>query len=245
MRIPRIFQELPLIEGATVSLDEAGSHHLGQVLRVKAGEQVILFNGTGGEYFGDIVSVGKRSVEVHLTYFNEADRASPLHVHLGQVMGKGERMDYALQKAVELGVTEITPLTSHRCEVRLQGERLAKKQQQWQQLVIAACEQSGLNVVPRVHAPIPLSDWLAQTQAECRWLLHTDGDHTALFNRPAPGSVAIAVGPEGGFDDDEALLAREQGFQCVTVGPRVWRTETAPVVMLSLLQHRWGDLTGD
>lgn len=245
MRIPRIYQEIPLIEGTTVTLDAAGSHHLGQVLRIQTGEQVMLFNGTGGEYFGDVVGLGKRGVDIHLTYFNDTDRASPLHVHLGQVMGKGDRMDYAVQKAVELGVTEITPLSSHRCEVRLQGDRLIKKQQQWQQLVIAACEQSGMNIVPRVHTPIPLADWLAKVDAECRWLLHTDGDHTSVFNREAPASIALAIGPEGGFDDEEAQLAKEKGFSCVTVGPRIWRTETAPVVMLSLLQHHWGDLTGD
>lgn len=242
MKIPRIFQEQPLLEGNTVTLNEQGSHHIAQVLRMKPGEQVLLFNGTGGEYFGDIVAVSKRSVEVQLTYFNEVDRTSPLAVHLGQVIGKGDHMDYALQKAVELGISEITPLFSRRCEVRLSGERLEKKLQQWQQWVISACEQSGLNIVPKVHTPIALTVWAAQVQAERKWILHTEGEPWNPFTGNAPSTLAFAVGPEGGFEEGEVAEVKDHGFDCVTLGPRVWRTETAPVVILSLLQHHWGDL---
>ncbi|CBL47260.1 Protein of unknown function (DUF558) [gamma proteobacterium HdN1] len=242
MRIPRIFQEIPLLEGTKVTLTESGSHHVTQVLRMKPGDQVLLFNGTGGEYFGEIEATGKRGVEVLLTYFNEVDRASPLSVHLGQVIGKGERFDYAIQKAVELGVTEITPLFSRRCEVKLNGPRLDKKLQQWKHLAVAACEQSGLNIIPQIHAPVALAEWAETVQADARWILHTEGEPHNPFTQQAPQSLAFAVGPEGGFEDTEVSSVRERGFDCVSMGPRIWRTETAPVVMLSLLQYHWGDL---
>lgn len=242
MKIPRIYQEIPLLENTTVSLTEAGSHHVAQVLRMAPGDQVLLFNGTGGEYFGEIVAINKRSVDVQLTFFNEVDRTSPLAVHLGQVIGKGDHMDYAIQKAVELGVSEITPLFSRRCEVRLAGERLEKKVQQWQHLVIGACEQTGLNVVPKVNTPVSLESWASSVQTERKWILHTEGEPWNPFEGDAPQTLAFAVGPEGGFDETEIALVKDLGFECVTLGPRVWRTETAPVVMLSLLQYNWGDL---
>ena len=242
MRTPRIFQNQPLLEGSTITLDESGSQHVGRVLRMKAGESLILFNGTGGEYHGQIELVDKKSVQVSLDFFNDADRASPVRVHLGQVIGKGDHMDYALQKAVELGVSEITPLTSHHCEVSLKGERLEKKLQQWRHLLVSACEQSGLNIVPVLNAPQPLHQWCESVEAEVKWILHTEDLPANPFQRETPPtSLCFAVGPEGGFNEEEVELAKEKGFQAVTLGPRVWRTETAPVVMLSLIQMVWGD----
>ncbi len=208
---------------------------------MQPGDAVILFNGTGGEYHGAVVEVDKKAVSVSLDFFNDADRASPVHIHLGQVLGKGDHMDYALQKAVELGVGEITPLLSQHCEVSLKGERLEKKLQQWRHLLISACEQSGLNIVPVLNPPLPLHQWCETVQAERKWLLHTDDLPTNPFTGDAPASVCFAVGPEGGFNDEEVAQAKEKGFAVVTLGPRVWRTETAPVVMLSLIQMAWGD----
>lgn len=241
MRTPRIFQNQPLIEGNTIELDDNGSRHIGKVLRMGEGDPVIIFNGTGGEYHGVIAAVDKKSVQVSLDFFNDTDRASPVHIHLGQVMGKGDHMDYALQKAVELGVSEITPLTSHHCEVSLKGERLDKKLQQWRHLLISACEQSGLNIVPVLNPPQPIHQWCESVQAERKWILHTEELPTNPFAEAAPASLCFAVGPEGGFNDEEVALAKEKGFTVVTLGPRVWRTETAPVVMLSLIQLAWGD----
>lgn len=241
MPTPRIFQNQPLLEGTILELDESGSHHIGTVLRMAVGEPVVLFNGTGGEYYGTVNAIDKKSVRVSLDFFNDTDRTPPLHIHLGQVMGKGDRMDYALQKAVELGVSEITPLTSHHCEVSLKGDRLTKKMQQWRHLLISACEQSGLNIIPTLNPPLPVHQWVGSVQAERKWILHTDNEPANPFQGAAPASVCFAVGPEGGFADEEVALAREQGFAVVTLGPRVWRTETAPVVMLSLIQMAWGD----
>lgn len=243
MRTPRIFQNQSLLEGQTIALDENGSRHIGTVLRMQPGDAVIVFNGTGGEYHGAIVEVGKKTVSVSLDFFNDADRASPVQVHLGQVMGKGDHMDYALQKAVELGVAEITPLFSQRCEVSLKGERLEKKLQQWRHLLISACEQSGLNIVPVLNAPQPLTAWCEAVATERKWILHTEDLPVNPFQGDAPQSVGVAIGPEGGFSDEEVAHAKEKGFDVLTLGPRVWRTETAPVVILSLIQQIWGDFT--
>lgn len=241
MRTPRIFQDMPLLEGQTVTLNDSGSHHLAKVLRKSVEDSVILFNGMGGEYHGQITDVGSKSVQVSLDFFVEADRAAPFHIHLGQVLGKGDHMDYALQKAVELGVREITPLFSHHCEVRLKGPRLAKKMEQWHHLLVSACEQSGLNIIPTLNPPVSLLQWAEQIETERKWILHTDDLPGNPFQGEAPESLCFAVGPEGGFSDEEVEQVKDFGFDCITLGPRVLRTETAPVVVLSLLQLAWGD----
>lgn len=241
MQIPRIYQNQSIIEGQPCQLDSAGSRHLSTVLRLQVGARVILFNGLGGEYHGAITAVSNKLVTVTPEFFNEHDRASPVKVHLGQVIGKGDRMDFAIQKAVELGVSEITPLLSHRCEVRLKGPRLEKKLEQWRQLIIAACEQSGLNLLPTLNTPQPLTNWAAQVTAERKWILHTAEIPHSPFAGAIPKSVCVAIGPEGGFDDSEVETVHSHGFHAVTLGPRVWRTETAPAVILGLIQWHWGD----
>lgn len=222
-------------------MNDSGSHHLSKVLRKTQGDPVILFNGTGGEYHGLIEDITPKNVQVSLDYFVDSDRAAPLHLHLGQVLGKGDHMDYALQKSVELGVSEITPLLSHHCEVRLKGSRLDRKMEQWRNLLISACEQSGLNIVPTLNPPKPVLQWAEQVEAERKWILHTEDLPSNPFEREAPKSLCFAVGPEGGFSEEEVEQAKDFGFDCITLGPRVWRTETAPVVLLSLLQMAWGD----
>lgn len=241
MRTPRIFQNQSLLEGQTLELDDNGSRHIGKVLRMQPGDAVIVFNGTGGEYHGAIVEVGKKTVTVSLDFFSEFDRASPVHIHLGQVLGKGDHMDYALQKAVELGVGEITPLLSQHCEVSLKGERLEKKMQQWRHLLIGACEQSGLNIVPVLNPPLPVVAWCEAANADRKWMLHTEELPVNPLGGDAPRAVCVAIGPEGGFSDEEVAHAKGKGFDIITLGPRVWRTETAPVVILSLIQQVWGD----
>lgn len=241
MRTPRIYQSQPLLEGKTVQLDENGSRHLAKVLRLENGNPVILFNGTGGEYHGQIEQIDSKKVKVFLDFFNDADRCGSLHIHLGQVISKGDHMDYALQKAVELGVSEITPLFSQHCTVRLKGQRLTKKVEQWRHLLIAACEQSGLNIIPTLNEPQSLDNWCDSAESEAKWILHTEDLPSNPFQAQAPESLCFAVGPEGGFNEEEVSQAKEKGFQCITLGPRVWRTETAPVVMLSLIQMHWGD----
>ena len=230
-----------MLEGNTIQLDENGSRHLSKVLRLGEGDPVILFNGTGGEYHGQISAVDKKAVSVSLDFFNEVDRTSPVRIHLGQVLGKGDHMDYALQKAVELGVSEITPLLSQRCEVKLSSQRMHKKLEQWRNLLISACEQCGMNIVPTIHPPMTLLRWAESAEAERKWILHTEDLPSNPFSADAPESLCFAVGPEGGFSEEEVEQAKDYGFDCITLGPRVWRTETAPIVLLSLVQLSWGD----
>ena len=242
MRNPRIYQAIELSLGKEIALDDQGANHIGNVLRMQAGQPLIVFNGQGGEFQCEIVSANKKNVEVRVLSFNHEDRQSALHTHLGQVISRGDRMDYALQKSVELGVSEITPLFSMRCEVKLTGARLDKKQQQWERLVISACEQSGLNVIPQLNRPLPANEWFSQAKESLKWLLHPGETplHNLLSNEK-PASICLAIGPEGGFETQEIEHANQSGFKAVALGPRVLRTETAPAAALSLLQYQWGD----
>ncbi|TVP93679.1 MAG: 16S rRNA (uracil(1498)-N(3))-methyltransferase, partial [Pseudomonadaceae bacterium] len=165
---------------------------------------------------------------------------SPLQVHLGQAMSRGERMDWAIQKAVELGVNAITPLFTERCEVKLQGERADKRQAHWQQVAISACEQCGRSQVPVVHPPQALADWLAQLDCELKLVLHHRTEQP-LASLQKPASLGLLIGPEGGLSSEEIQRTEASGFQAVRLGPRVLRTETAPIVALSLAQQLWGD----
>lgn len=240
MRIPRLYmpQALPLEQ--TIVLAEAASHYLGKVLRMQAEQEVILFNGDGMQVSAHITLVNKKTVEVFATATLAGPRPSPLHTHLGQVMSRGERMDYVIQKATELGVNEITPLFSARCEVKLDAQRQAKRLAHWQQITISACEQSGRIDVPKVHQPQALEQWLQTTQAEAKLVLHPLQTH-ALQAENTPASCALLIGPEGGLTDLEVEQAQTQGYTGLRLGPRILRTETAPLAALTLLQHIWGD----
>ena len=242
MRNPRIYQPQPITVGQSLQLDEAGAHHIGKVLRMQAGQPLRLFNGEGGEYQATILAVDKKNVLVNIEHYLEDDHRSPLHIHLGQVISRGERMDYGLQKAVELGVSEITPLFSVRCEVKLSGPRLEKRMQQWQHLIVAACEQCGLNRLPILNPPQAAQQWFENNESALKWLLHPgETPLKGLLQSEPPDSISLAIGPEGGFDDSEIRAAQQAGFQAVAIGPRVFRTETAPIAALSLLQYQWGD----
>ena len=245
MATPRIYVNSSLDIGAEIVLDAAPANHLVNVLRLKSGAPVIFFNGEGGEYAGVLSTVTKKVVGITLEAFNDKDNESPLKVHLGQVIAKGERMDYALQKSAELGVAEITPVISERCEVRLKGERLIKKLAHWQRIVNSACEQCQRNRVPRVNPPQRLDEWLSLREEAIRWIGHPDSSMASSSSREqvsSPTSAAVLIGPEGGFSEAEFVLARAQGFEGKLFGTRVLRAETAPVVALTLLQSQWGDL---
>ena len=239
MRVSRFYLNTALSEGEQL-LDGDLAHYIGRVLRLGPGAPVQVFNGSGQEWPGEVQEVTKRQVRLGLAAPIAGMTESPLHIHLGQAMSRGERMDWAIQKAVELGVTQITPLFTERCEVRLQGERAEKRQQHWQQIAISACEQCGRSYIPKIHAPMALADWLAELDAELKLVLHhrTDQDLRSL---PAPGSLGLLIGPEGGLSGDEISQAEAAGFHSAHFGPRVLRTETAPVVALSIAQQMWGD----
>ena len=243
MRIPRIYTSQPLGPQQLIELDEKTSHYIARVLRLKTGAALILFNGQGGQYPATIDSLTKKSVSVSLGEQDPIERESPLNIHLGIAISKGDRMDWVIQKSTELGVTEITPLTSERTEVKLSGERLTKKINHWQQIAISACEQSGRNRVPTIHALSSAAQWSQQVVADRKLTLHPATDNNAVNTNNEVQSAALLIGPEGGFATAEVEFALQKGFAAHTVGPRILRTETAPLVAIALMQQCWGDFS--
>jgi len=238
MRLSRLFVDTPLAAGL-VELPEAQAHYLARVLRLPVGAAVQLFDGSGLEFLGTLAEVGKKRVSVELQAGIPGQPDSPLRVHLGQGLSRGERMDWAIQKATELGVAEITPIFSGRCEVRLKDERADKRLAHWRQIAISACEQCGRSSLPQIHAPQTLGAWQETLEADLKLVLHPVAEPLESHARPA--TLALLIGPEGGLDDSEVDAARQHGFQPARLGPRVLRTETAPVVALAVAQQLWGD----
>jgi 16S rRNA (uracil1498-N3)-methyltransferase len=211
-------------------------HHWVKVLRAQVGETATLFNGQSGEYEVTLSDVAKKSASVQVTAFNPTNRTPAIRTLLGQVMSKGDRMDYAIQKAVELGVSEIQLLTSERCEMRLKYDRDQKKLDHWQGIAIAACEQCGMNLVPKILAPLSLEKWLVSELPETKLVLAPNKDETNPLNNAKP-NIALLIGPEGGLSEAEIQAANDVGFVNWCIGERVLRTETAPVVALSILNY--------
>lgn len=234
--MPRFFIEADLAIDTTVELTETVFHHWVKVLRAQMGETAIFFNGQGGEYDVELIEVAKKSASVRIKAFNPTNRTPNFKALLGQVMSKGDRMDYAIQKAVELGVSEIQLLTSDRCEMRLKYDRDQKKLDHWQGIAIAACEQCGLNIVPKILAPIALDKWLATDLPTTKLVLAPNKDEVDVL-KEATLDIALLIGPEGGLSEDEITLSNQHGFQNWCIGERVLRTETAPIVALSILNY--------
>ncbi|MBA2777908.1 16S rRNA (uracil(1498)-N(3))-methyltransferase [Billgrantia kenyensis] len=240
-KAPRIHVAADFTVGGDVVLPEGPARHVARVLRLGEGAPLILFDGAGREARARLVEAGRKQVVARIEAVEAGRGESPLAVHLGQAISKGDRMDYAIQKAVELGVAAITPLYSEHGDVRLKGEREAKKQAHWQAVAASACEQCGRAVVPTVHPPAGLTQWLAERSEALRLVLHPAAAG-ALERREAPADAALLIGPEGGLAETEVEAAMAAGFSPLSLGPRILRTETAPVVALTLLQYRFGDL---
>ena len=232
----RFFADIPLAVNEQVCLPESTFHHWVRVLRAQVGAEAILFNGKGGEYEVTLHDIQKKSATVQVNSFNPDNRTPIYQVTLGQVMSKGDRMDYAIQKATELGVSSIQLLVSERCEMRLKYERDQKKIEHWQQVAIAACEQCGMNIVPQILQPLSLEEWLAQTSTiDATKLVLAPAKQNITFASPFPSAFYLLIGPEGGLSEAEIQLSNQQGFKSWTLGKRILRTETAPVVALSAL----------
>lgn len=227
--------------GSTLNLNETVFHHWVRVLRAQVHDQAVLFNGDGGEYTVRLCAIEKKSAAVEVDAFNPIDRSSACQVLLGQVMSKGDRMDYAIQKATELGVHQIQLLTSERCEMRLKYERDQKKIEHWQSVAIAACEQCGLNRIPEILAPMPLTTWFESPLPASRLVLAPHVQSEDVLQNISP-NIALLIGPEGGLSSAEISLAAAHDFQRWCIGQRVLRTETAPVVALSILQYKFSFL---
>jgi len=241
MQIPRIYTEQNLSLHSETKLNQSASRHLSKTLRLKINAPIILFNGQGGEYKAEITMISKNSVTARLDQFSEIDNESALDIHLGICVSRGERMDLIIQKSTELGVTEITPLIGERTEVKLNAERQQKRLNHWQQIAISACEQSGRNRVPAINDLQKPTDWVGTIKSETKLVLHHRNANSLKIISPT-NSVALLMGPEGGLSEAEIENVESSHFQSLALGPRVLRTETAPLAAISMLQAFWGDM---
>ncbi|OCG22969.1 MULTISPECIES: 16S rRNA (uracil(1498)-N(3))-methyltransferase [unclassified Gilliamella] len=238
----RIFQPLTIVQNSLVTLDDNAFNHLIRVLRMKVGEEIILFDGSNHITPAVIYEVNKKSVTVKTASSVLENHESPLNIHLGQVISRGEKMEFTIQKSVELGINSITPLLSERCGVKLDADRLDKKVQQWQKIVISACEQCGRNVVPVVNPVMKLETWCANLTTPLRLNLHPKATHGVKQLPNGYNDISLLIGPEGGLSEDEISMTHNYQFTDILLGPRVLRTETAALTALTALQVYFGDL---
>ena len=239
--MPRFYVDFALSPDSVVELPDNVVRHL-NVLRVKNTEEIVLFNGNGKAYPALPEVLEKRRTSVRILREEAADNESPLNITLVQAVSAAERMDFTLQKSVELGVAEIRPIISERCVVRLSGERAEKRVARWQEIVVSACEQSGRNIVPKVLPLTTYAQALQQLPQETTKLLMSLNRAQKLSDvRPQSGKVVFMVGPEGGWTEKEEQQAFDAGFQSVTLGKRVLRTETASLAAIAAMQTLWGD----
>jgi 16S rRNA (uracil1498-N3)-methyltransferase len=236
----RIYCPSTLTVGDDVQLPPQAAHHVAKVLRLTAGDVLTLFNNQGGEYTARISQITKQKVSAHVQTHEAIEREARIPVHLGQVISKGDRFDWLLQKATELGVARITPLFSQRCNVKLDDQRLAKRHAHWQGVIISACEQCGRNRLPQLMPAIALTQWVQQTESALKFVLHPTPDRTRLNPDEPPEAVRLLVGPEGGLTEDEVALAGQHHYRLLGLGPRILRTETAGVTALAWCQYVWG-----
>ncbi len=240
MRISRLYTTAILKINATLELDDDNAHYARSVLRLKNDAPIILFNGTGGEFFGKVVEVSRKLVRVELENFVERSVESHLKIHLGLGISRGDRMDFSVQKAVELGATSITPLITERCVVQFKDEKKSQRWQHWQKIIQHAAEQSGRTVLPDFSAVSTFNSWVKE-QGGLKVFLDPYAEKTLAQLSPENHSVALLTGPEGGFSAQEREMAKAAGFIPVRLGARILRTETASLAALSAVQMLWGD----
>lgn len=243
--MPRFYCPPPLPDHDSFDLPPEAAHHASRVLRLREGDRVELFDGMGNERRGVIAELSGKRVTVGELAATDAERESPLRTVLAQALSSSEKMDWVIQKATELGVTEIQPLDTERSVARLTAERAAKRMEHWRQVAISACEQCGRNVLPEIHAPLDIMAWLRQVQGapETKLILLPQGA-ASLHAQPKPqAGVVLLIGAEGGFTTAESETAIHCGFAPVRMGARVLRTETAAIAGLAALQTLWGDFS--
>lgn len=229
-----------LLVGDTIRLPDDLHHHMVTVCRLKEGEQVILFNGSTDEYVAKLTTVSRKHCEARIEKEQTGLAPSPLHTHLGLGISTGKRFELALQKAVELGVSAITPLITDKSA---HGRDSEKKQTHWQRIIISACEQCGRCDIPTCHTPTKLVEWLQQRDEHTKLIASLKETPVPLASLEKPSHLALLIGPASGFSKSEESLACQTGFHCMSLGPRTLRTETACFAALSVLQSRWGDLS--
>lgn len=243
MRAIRIYQVGNYTSGDRLELSSDAAQHVAIVLRMQAGEQIILFNGKNQQFQSTIVDVRKKCVQVLIESMEQLSKESPLAIHLGQALSKGDRMETVVQKAVELGVTDITPLITERCAVKLDAQRLEKKISQWQAIAVAACEQCGRNVVPVIHPALRLADFAQNKRQQFNLVLSPNGaKHWRELTITPNSTLNLVIGPEGGLSAEEEHSLSQYNFSALSLGPRILRTETAAITAISVLQAAYGDL---
>jgi len=242
MRLSRLFSPIKLVTGATIELGPDQANYAARVLRLRKGDALRLFDGTGGEFDATIKVASKKSLQLAVEQHVATDSESPLQVQLIQCISRGERMDLVMQKATELGVHRVSPAISDFSVIKLDAERATKRRDHWHKVIASACEQSGRNRLPGLDTPAPLADVLASDLGPTRLVLHPEaGQQLTAVPKPA-GAVCLLVGPEGGLSEKEYALAVDSGFTAISLGPRVLRTETAAIAALAVVQSLWGDL---
>ncbi|AWN17810.1 Ribosomal RNA small subunit methyltransferase E [Salinisphaera sp. LB1] len=242
--MPRVYLAQDLAEGGTITLPDDKRHHLATVLRLAAGNTLVLFNGDGAEYTATLTAADRKRAEARVDRRTTPHRESPLKITLLQAVARGDRMDFALAKAVELGVTAIQPVFTARGQVKLDGARLAKKQGHWQRIVESAAEQSGRLLCPELHEATDLAAQIDNPPAADRCLMLAPEADVGLAAQTPATRIALLIGPESGLSNDEINRAAAAGWQPLALGPRVLRTETAGMAALAALQTIWGDLAG-
>jgi 16S rRNA (uracil1498-N3)-methyltransferase len=240
MRVSRLYTTATLTTGQTIALDDDNGHYVRTVLRLKKDTDIILFNGNGGEYLGSISEVSRKAVLIDIKHWIDRSAESSLIVTLGLGISRGDRMDYTVQKAVELGVNHITPLMTEHCVVQLKGEKRPQRLLHWQKIAQHAAEQSGRTLVPPLTDIHQLQHWVALQQG-LKVFLDPYANTSLAELSPINGQVTLLTGPEGGFADQERELAKAAGFIPVSMGKRILRTETASLAALAAVQMLWGD----
>jgi 16S rRNA (uracil1498-N3)-methyltransferase len=240
----RIYQKAPLAIGIELTVTDDYHHYLANVLRAKVGDEITIFNGEGGEYLGEIKAIAKKSTCILIQSFSDREAESPLQITLAQGIAKGEKMDFIVQKAVELGVNDIVPLITERTNVKLSDERLEKRLAHWQSVAISACEQSGRNRIPMILPPITLEKWLSQPNETAKFLLSPQSSASVKNSISYAHGATLLIGPEGGLSEKESVLAINQGFISLNLGPRILRTETATLAAITFFQCNEGDMRG-
>jgi 16S rRNA (uracil1498-N3)-methyltransferase len=243
MRLTRVYVDTPVVAGGRVLLEGSAANHIMRVLRLRNGDALTVFDGTGGEFGARIEEFRKEAVVVSVEEHRPFEKESPLSLTLAQGISRGERMDWIIQKATELGVSRIVPVFTKRSVVRLDEKQAVRKLQHWQAVAVAACEQCGRNRIPTLAAPVDFFDALgSDPSGSTRLLLSPTGDLRIDDLRDVGAGITVLIGPEGGLEQFEQQAALSAGFKAVRLGPRVLRTETAAIAALTIIQRYFGDL---
>jgi 16S rRNA (uracil1498-N3)-methyltransferase len=242
MRKTRVYVDTKIILGEVITLEDSAAHHLIHVLKVRVGYTIQAFDGTGGYYQSKVVSRNKRSISLCPEEYVNEENESTLDLTLVQGISRGQKMDYTIQKAVELGVKTVVPLLSEFSNVKLDPERTHKRMGHWQQIIVNACEQCGRNILPILLNPMTLDDWIQVDNNQIKIVLHPGTSQSFSSINSNTTAISLICGSEGGLSDSEVEVCDKSGYQRVSLGPRILRTETAAIVALAICQSTWGDI---